>query len=131
MRKLVSILLLSTLAPTALAASADGIWRTEANAENAFLEVTVGPCESDNSKTCGVITRALTEDGVADDYPHLGRVMIADMKDKGDGEYAGGRIWDPERDKEFKSTMVRSGNKLTVEGCVAFLCDGQTWTLVE
>lgn len=122
---------LAAILPAFAFASADGVWRTQSNADKAYLEVTVGPCEKDGKKTCGVITRAVTADGENPDYENLGKLMIMDMTSKDESSYTGGKIWDPERDKVFKSKMLREGNTLEVEGCVAFICDGQNWELVE
>lgn len=113
------------------ASGAQGVWKTENSDEGGYLEVTMGPCESDANKTCGVITRAHNGKGVNNDYEHLGKLMVKDMKPDGDNAFSGGTIWDPEADKTYKSKMQAEGDQLEVEGCIAFLCSGQNWTRVQ
>lgn len=104
----------------------NGIFRTEANEEGNYLEVTFGSCDSNTSLTCGVITRAIQVDTPNPDYEHLGRIIVADME--GDGmSWSEGTIWAPDDDKTYNSKMALSGNTLTVEGCVFFICRGQDW----
>jgi len=41
--------------------------------------------------------------------------------------FSGGTIWDPEKDKIYKSKIEFSGDDLDVEGCIGFICIGQDW----
>lgn len=110
---------------------AEGIWKTEPNDEGSYLEVTVGPCEADASKTCGMISKAYGSEGFNPDYEHLGKLMVKDMEADGDNAFSGGTIWDPSADKVYKSKMQAKGDQLVVDGCIAFICSGQNWTRVE
>jgi uncharacterized protein (DUF2147 family) len=122
---------LIALSPTlAFAEVLNGVYRTEANEEGNYLEVTFGPCDSNASLTCGVITRAVDGQGATSDYEHLGRTIVADME--GDGsEWSDGTIWAPDDDKTYNSNMELNGTTLTVEGCVFFICRGQDWEAVN
>ncbi|MEM6439256.1 MAG: DUF2147 domain-containing protein [Pseudomonadota bacterium] len=121
------------LSPAAWASNAaDGVWRTEANDEGSYLEVTIAPCASDAAKTCGTITRAYS--GVGEDgaqYPHLGRLIIEDMVPDGANAWTDGSIWAPDDDRTYRSNMELQGDVLNVEGCVLVICRGQDWTRVE
>ncbi len=115
----------------AVAGGADGTWRTETGDNGGYLEVTIGPCEADASRTCGTISSAFNEQGQDPAYEHLGRLMIDGMESDDGTRYSGGTIWDPQEDKTYKSKMKVDGSKLDVEGCIAFICRGQNWTRVE
>ncbi|SFI41313.1 DUF2147 domain-containing protein [Albimonas pacifica] len=118
-------------APAALAGPADGTWRTEANADGAYLEVGIGPCADDPARTCGEILRAITPEGPRPDYPHIGRLIIADMVPQGEAAWEDGTIWAPDDDKTYDSTMALTPAGLTVEGCVLVFCRAQVWTRAE
>ena len=115
----------------ALAGAADGVWKTLSNDEGGYLHVTVGPCEADAAKTCGVITKALRPDGENPNYEHLGKHIIRDMSPDGEAKWSGGTIWAPDDDKTYDSNMEVKGDVLTVEGCVMIFCRGQDWTRVR
>ena len=129
-RSILAVMLLVTSA-AAFAGSADGVWRTESNDAGGYLEVTIGPCESDAKLTCGVISQAFSKDGPDPDYENLGKLIIHDMKPHGADAYAGGTIWDPEKDKTYKSKMTVKGDDLDVEGCISFVCVGEDWKRVK
>lgn len=114
------------LAAPAAADPAHGLWLTAPSVEGR-LEVRLGPCAADPALTCGVIERALGPEGPADDYPHLGRQMIFDMRPGPEGAYAEGRIWAPDDDRTYRARMALAGAALTVEGCVLIVCRGQDW----
>ena len=132
MHGLIYGVLISTLSATALAGSgAEGVWKTEPNEEGGYLEITMGPCTADASKTCGVISSAHNGEGPNTGYEHLGKLMVKDMEPDGDNAFTDGTIWDPEADKTYKSKMQAEGDKLRVDGCIAFFCSGQNWTRVQ
>lgn len=131
MRGLILACSVALLPAIAIAGVADGTWRTEPGDDGGYLEVTIGPCESDSSKTCGTISRAFNKQGLDPQYENLGKLMIKGMETKDGNRYSGGTIWDPEEDKTYKSKMKVEGSKLDVDGCIAFICQGQTWTRVE
>ena len=109
----------------------DGVWRTEDNDDGAHLEVTFGPCDSDATKVCGLITAAITREGLSVAYENVGKLMIRDMVSDDGRSFSGGTLWDPEKDKIVKSKLVVNGDDLRVIGCVAFICLGQTWVRLD
>ena len=76
---------------------------------------------------CGTIAKGVDSDNTS----IKGKRMIWDMKSKGNGSYAGGRIWAPDVDKTYRSKMSLNGNALKVSGCVGPICRCQTWTRVN
>ncbi len=130
MKRIAAIMALAAM-PFGVLAEVTGVWKTEANDAGAYLEVTVAPCASDQSKFCGTISKALTKNGEDTGYANRGKLMIENMAADGGGKFSGGTIWDPERDKTFKSDMTLKGDELDVEGCVSILCEGQAWQRVK
>ena len=99
MRRLIVGVMIATMSTAALAGGADGVWRTEADEKGAYLEVTIAPCESDSSKTCGKISNAITKQGADPNYSNLGKLIVKDMESSDGKDYSGGTIWDPAHDK--------------------------------
>lgn len=131
MRRLILTIAFAAVPVTAIASGADGVWKTEANDDGGYVQVTVGPCASDASKTCGTISKAFNKQGEDPTYANLGRLIIKDMKSDDGTNYSGGTIWDPEHDKIYKAKMELKGNELDVEGCVSFFCSGEHWARVK
>lgn len=132
MRKFVLGASLLAVPAMALAAGADGVWKTNANDAGGYLEVTVAPCAADASKTCGVVSKAFKAAGAEDPaYPHLGKIIVDDMASEGDGRYSGGTIFDPESGETYNSKMSVEGDALDVEGCIAIICEGEKWSRVR
>ncbi len=125
------LLLLLTASTFAAAEGIDGVWSTEEGDSGGHLEVRIGPCESDATKTCGVIAAAFSKDGIEPDYEHLGKLMIRDMRSDDGVSFSGGTIWHPEKDKIYRSKLKVKGNDLKVDGCIAFICIGQNWRRVN
>ena len=110
----------------------NGVFQTEPGDTGKFVHVQMGPCGGDASLTCGTIIRAYNPDGSADNAnENIGKPIVWDMADNGGGSWGAGKIWAPDRDKTYNSKMALSGNLLTVKGCVAFICRGQTWQRFE
>lgn len=125
------LFLLLTASAFVSAEGIDGVWSTEESDSGGHLQVEIGPCEFDTSKTCGVISAAFSKDGVEPDYEHLGKLMIRNMKSDDGISFSGGTIWHPEKDKVYKSKLKVNGDDLKVDGCIAFICIGQNWTRVN
>ena len=123
---LISIVRLSLAADAAVL----GKWQTDASDSGGRALVQIEPC---GDKICGTLVGATDSDGAAiGDYEHIGRQMIAGMKEKSPGSYTGGTIWAPDKNKTYKSKMkLTASGKLVVKGCVAFICRSQTWTRVN
>ncbi|EEE38085.1 hypothetical protein RKLH11_1926 [Rhodobacteraceae bacterium KLH11] len=123
----------AAMATTAFAADpVDGLWKTAPGDTGGYLHVSISEC---GSAICGTIDSAFGADGDQNlEYENLGKQIIWDMVPEGGGSYDNGNIWDPERDKTYRSKMtLDSQNKLTVKGCVAggLVCRGQVWTRVQ
>ncbi len=108
-----------------------GTFQTAPGDSGNFLHVEIGPCSSNASLTCGTIVRKYNADGSLDSaYENLGKPIIWDMVDQGNGHWGKGKIWAPDRDKTYNSKMTLNGNKLKVEGCVLIFCRSQTWQML-
>ncbi|MDX1378207.1 MAG: DUF2147 domain-containing protein [Anaerolineales bacterium] len=131
MKRIVALIVIGLFVVPVSADSTDahGVWKTEKNDEGGYIEVTIAPCASDGSLTCGTISKAFTTAGVDSNYEFLGRLIIEDMKYHG-GKYADGTIWDPESGKTYKSKMQLDEGKLDVDGCISFLCQHEHWQRV-
>jgi len=106
-----------------------GTWQTERGDTGGYLHVEFKAC---GDSVCGVILAAFNEqDERGDDYAHLGKSMVWDMKEKGNGRWSGGKIWDPVGDKTYKSKLKVEDDLLKVSGCVAFFCRSQQWNRVK
>jgi len=128
MRKLLTALSL-VMATSVNAQDLAGIWQTEPGDTGGFLHVTIAPC---GDKICGQINRAFDKDAqVVEPYEHAGKPIIWDMTQNGDGKWADGKIWAPDRDKTYNSKMELSGSDLKVSGCVLVICRSQTWRKVQ
>lgn len=102
-----------------------GIWKTEST-DKGYLQVSVEKC---GDAVCGTILQAMDlEDKPSPDYEHVGKQMIWDMASKTPTSWTGGKIWDPSKDKTYKSKMTLDGDVLKVSGCIAFICRSQSWT---
>jgi len=130
-KKLIAGVTLTLACSLANAAGVNGAWTTEPGDDGGHLEVTIAACASDASKTCGTISKAYGKHGVDSAYKDLGKLMVMDMHKDDDSHYSGGTIWDPEKDKTYKSKMHLKGDVLDVEGCVSIFCQGQDWKRVK
>lgn len=62
--------------------------------------------------------------------PVLGLTMLKGFSRK-KNDWRGGTIYDPGKDKTYASRLSRLDNgDLEVKGCIAFICQTQTWTPV-
>ena len=116
---------------SALPASADpvhGMWKTEVD-DGSFAHIELASCSG--GKTCGWIRRTFDSTGEYQSE-NLGKVMVINMENVGDGNYKG-NVWRPSNDKTYIGKMALSGNSLVLKGCVAggLLCTGQTWTRLQ
>jgi len=132
--KCISKILLSTaliLFATSAASESDGVfgtWQTKAS-DKGYLHVLIEEC---GDALCGTIVNAYNlENEVSADYEHVGKKMLWDMKASGDTSWKKGKIWDPSKDKTYKSKMSLNGDTLSVSGCVLVVCRAQDWTRVK
>lgn len=116
-------------AGASFAQSIEGIWRTAAddNGNSGYVEVTA--C---GDKFCGVLIKSFDAAGKERASDNIGKQIIWDMVSRGNGAYARGKVWSPDRDKTYNSRIQISGDTLSVKGCVLGICrDGGTWTRVK
>lgn len=118
------------LAGAAFAADpVEGIWQTAPDDNGNFGHIEVKPC---GAAFCGTLVKAFDSAGKQVESPNVGKQIVWDMIAQGDGSYADGKIWSPDRDKTYNSKMELAGDGLTVKGCVLMICrDGGTWTRVK
>lgn len=105
-----------------------GLYKTQPGDSGSFAHVEIYECETN---ICGVIRKAFDASGAEVDSDTVGKRMIWNMKAQGDGKYAKGKIWAPDRDKTYSSKMQLSGQTLKVSGCVLGICRGQSWSRLK
>ena len=116
----------------------EGTWLVQAGT----AKVRVAPCGGDKAKMCGVVVWMKTPndkagqpqkdvnnpDAAARTRPIVGLTMIRDFKPAGAGQWAGGKIYDPSSGQTDGSKMsLNPDGTLKVEGCIAVVCQAQTW----
>ncbi len=70
--------------------------------------------------------------GIADQSPLLGKLVIDQMRPSGAGQWNGGRLYNPEDGRDYKGSLqLRSDSTLIVSGCVLFICQTQVWRRVD
>jgi len=61
--------------------------------------------------------------------PWVGMPFIIGFSRDAPGRWSGGRIYDPDSGKTYRSKMrINDDGTLKLEGCVLILCQAQTWT---
>jgi len=89
--------------------------------------VRIEPC---GDGVCGSIVWAWDETpkDIADRRPLVGRTVIEGMRADGDTRWSGGRLYNPEDGRDYKGALhLQSPTRLSVEGCVLFICKQQIW----
>lgn len=89
--------------------------------------VRIEPC---GEGVCGHIVWAWDENpkGIADRRPLVGRLVIEGMRADGGTRWNGGRLYNPEDGRDYKGLLhLQSPTRLSVEGCVLFVCKQQIW----
>jgi len=73
----------------------------------------------ENNKDRALRSRAVIGINILSDF------LVKDIKQR---DFKGGRIYDPRRGREFKSSLhLKDDGNLEVEGCLAFICDSEEW----
>ena len=96
-----------------------------AKIETIFVEEGVDPKQilDDQNKDKSLRSRTLIGINV------LSGFVIEDVNQK---SFKDGKIYDPRRGKTYKSNLyLNDDGILRVEGCVAFICDGEDWRPLE
>ena len=126
---LTAVLLFAVVPSALLAQDPSGVWQTKTDPDRGFLHVRIAPC---GTSVCGTIVGAFDASGAsAASYPHIGKQMITGLVDDGNGSFSGGQIWDPVRQRTFKSKMSFQNGALEVFGCRGPVCRGSTWRRVN
>jgi uncharacterized protein (DUF2147 family) len=74
------------------------------------------------------VTDALNPDPSLRTRPVVGLQLIGDFKAERPGRWTGGRIYDPQTGRSYASKIsLNPDGTLKVEGCVAVVCQAQTW----
>lgn len=126
--------LLSTIAMLMIAVpawAADpivGMYKTQPGDDGNYGHVEIYECDN---AICGVIRKAFNASGAEIPSDNIGKRMIWNMQPKGNGAYAKGKIWAPDRNKTYNSKMELKGSALKVSGCVLGICRAQNWTRVK
>jgi uncharacterized protein (DUF2147 family) len=124
------------LAASAPQVSIEGDWLTA----NGNAVVRVAPC---GAHLCGTVVRVLARgpgiprtdvrnpDPSLRSRPLLGLPVLTGFTREG-GEWTGGHAYDANTGKSYKSKLALTPDgKLTVTGCILFLCKSQQWTRVR
>lgn len=105
-----------------------GMYKTQPGDAGNFAHVQIYQCDAN---ICGVIRKAFDASGAEIESDTVGKRMLWGMQSQGDGMYAKGKIWAPDRDRTYNSKMELAGSTLKVSGCVLGICRGQTWQRVN
>jgi uncharacterized protein (DUF2147 family) len=134
MRSLVLAAALTLAAGPALADPVEGEWLNQ----DKTGKIRVAPCPEKADRMCGAIswlkdkTKTLdanNPDAALRARPLLGLPMMRDFKQAAPGRWTGGKIYDPKSGKTYDSKLsVNANGSLKLEGCIAFICQAQTWT---
>ncbi|NJS38210.1 MAG: DUF2147 domain-containing protein [Rhodobacteraceae bacterium] len=129
MKTLILAAALALAATTAFADPVEGTWQTRADDNGNYGHVEIKPC---GPAFCGTLVKAFDSSGAEIASDNIGRQIVWDMVAYPDGLYDDGRIYSPDRDKEYNGDMTLNGNNLAVRGCVLGICrDGGTWKRVN
>ena len=100
--------------------------------------------ETCNNSICGEIATVFTEEGIDPksildennkdklkrERPIVGINILSDFSITKSGQkmFKGGKIYDPRSGNTYKSNLyLNDDGTLKVEGCLAFICDGEEW----
>jgi uncharacterized protein (DUF2147 family) len=129
MKTLILAAAMALSATAALADPVEGTWQTRADDNGNYGHVEIKPC---GPAFCGTLVKAFDSTGAEIASDNIGRQIVWDMVAYPDGLYDDGRIYSPDRDKEYNGDMTLNGNNLAVRGCVLGICrDGGTWKRVN
>lgn len=140
MKKYIFLLSFLLISPNVLSdTSILGYWLTEGS---------IVKVENCDGYICGKIEYIFVEEGVdptqlLDDQnkdkslrsrPLIGMIFLYDflIKNSNQKTFKRGKIYDPRRGKIYKSNLyLKDDGILRVEGCLAFICDGEDWKSLD
>lgn len=117
-------------AGAALADPVEGLWKTLPDDNGNYGYVEIKPCAD---RFCGALVKAFDSAGQDRASDNIGKNIVWDMMASGGGSYTDGKVWAPDRDKTYSSTMQLNGDVLAVSGCIlgGLICRAQDWTRVK
>jgi len=134
MRPLVFAAALALGAAPALADPVDGEWLNQ----DRTGKIRFAACPAKADRMCGTIswlkdptkTKDVNNpDPALRSRPLVGLQVVRDFKLAAPGRWTGGKIYDPKSGKTYDSkAAVNADGTLKLEGCIAFICQAQTWT---
>ncbi len=114
----------------ALADPIEGTWQTSPDDHGDIGFIDVGSC---GQSYCGKLVRAQNQAGQNITPNTIGRKIIWNVVPSGSNTYDG-RIYAPDRDKEYVSKLTLAGSTLKVSGCILgglFCREGGTWRKIN
>lgn len=106
-----------------------GTWQTIKDDNGNSGQIKIVEC---GAAICGTLVRSFDSNGKAFKSENQGRQLIWDMKNTGGGNYSGGKVFSPDRNKTYGGKLELSGNSLNVKGCVLGVCrSGGSWKRVN
>jgi uncharacterized protein (DUF2147 family) len=118
-----ALLLAAASASAQPSAALLGDWWTPGFAARVRIE----PC---GDAVCGRIVWVWDDSpqDIVDKSPLIGRRVIDGMRASVAGRWDGGRMYNPEDGRDYKGHLhLQSSTRLSVEGCVLFICKQQIW----
>jgi len=119
---------LVVLASSAFAQGITGTFVTAPNDEGNTGHVQFAKC---GEAFCGTLVASFDSTGKPLASDSIGKDIVWDMIDQGNGRFKGGKIWDPGADKTYRSKMALEGDTLNVSGCVGPICRKKIWTRLK
>ncbi|GHF72568.1 hypothetical protein GCM10017056_49350 [Seohaeicola zhoushanensis] len=114
-------------APTARAASPEGVWLTQPDRKGGYAHIRAHAC---GPALCGTVEKAFDRTGAEIWTPNVGKRVFWDMWEDEQGHYRG-RAWVPMLKREYPGSIRLLGDRLQVHGCSGPICMSQTWTRVK
>ncbi len=129
-----AVALALTAAPAFAGDPAEGEWLNPSGS----AKIRIGPCPGQPGRLCGAISWLSPSNEKALDSQNpdlkmktramLGIPMLWGFKQSRPGRWTSGKIYDPNSGKTYDSKMsVNPNGTLKVEGCIAVICQAQTW----
>jgi len=122
---------LAALLAMAVSAHADpieGVWQTSRDDNGSFGHIQVAPC---GDAYCGRLIRSYNSANQQQESENIGVNIIYDVKPWNAGIYLG-KVFSPDRNRNYDANLRLSGDRLSVSGCVFGICrDGGTWVRVQ
>ena len=133
-----ALALLMSFGTTALAQGQGilGLWTTDkgkgrvesSNAQRRSRDCAARSCGSASRTTSRASRRPTRANKNASlrNRPIIGLQIFEGWKEAGANKWTG-PVYDPEDGQSYDVDITLAGDKLTLKGCIAFLCDSDTW----